>query len=253
MSRLSQKSLDFIAKASKQKSPAWIEKNEAEYHDVLVEPVAHLAREVSRQLRGIAPAYRFPTRGFARLRRSSQRAQAQGTYKDWVGIHVSRESGSRYEDLPNLYFHLSPEDQFSAGGLFMASAGQVRRMRSWIDQDPRQLEQLLADPAFKKVYPELGIEKQVKTFPRGFPKDHPRIDWLKLTGYYVWRPIPKKVLFSSSFPEILAADWKQVLRLNSLLDDWISREPRQAEDESPGPVRSELEKKQPRSPDQWDW
>jgi uncharacterized protein (TIGR02453 family) len=255
--RFSKESLEFMAKASRQKSAEWLDRNEQEYQKVLVEPFRHLAQEVARHLRREAPGYRFPVRGFARIRRSAARAAAQGWYKDWAGLLISRDSGSRYEDLPNLYFHLSAEDQFSAGGLYLASAGQVRRIRDWIAKEPSALERLLEEPAFTDVYRELGDERKVKTFPRGFPKDHPRIEWLKLTGFYVWRPFPRKSLFSESFPEILASDWSQALKLNRVLDEWLARAPgieippqkkvRDAEE------LQETSALRPRKPEHWDW
>lgn len=254
--RFSKESLEFIVKASRQKSPEWLDRNELEYQKVLVEPFRHLSLEVTRHLRKEALGYRFPVRGFARIRRSAARAEAQGWYKDWAGLLISRDSGSRYEDLPNLYFHLSAEDQFSAGGLYLASAGQVRRIRDWITKEPAALERLLEDPEFRAVYKELGDERKVKTFPRGFPKDHPKIEWLKLTGFYVWRPFPKKILFSDAFPEVLASDWRQVLKLNRVLDEWLARAPGGDMSRSNDVVAGEPQAASalsPRKPEHWDW
>jgi uncharacterized protein (DUF2461 family) len=80
MTRFSRKSLDFIRKASRQKKHEWLEKNRAEYEDVLVEPTRALMAAVARELRREAPGYRFPTRSFARIRRSADRARARRAY-----------------------------------------------------------------------------------------------------------------------------------------------------------------------------
>src|SRR5579885_40651 len=226
MNRFSQKSLDFIRKASRQKKHDWLDRNRAEYEEVLVEPMRALMTTVARELRGEAPGYRFPARSFARIRRSADRARAQGLYKDWIGVQVSRDSGSLFEDLPGLYFHMSYEDVFTAGGLYMPSSRQVKQIRAWIAEDASALERLLKDRRFKSVFREgLGDERKLKTFPRGYPQDHPRIEWLKLTGFYVWRPVKKREFFSSDFHETLAADWRQVLRLNGVLDRYLSSWP----------------------------
>jgi hypothetical protein len=87
---------------------------------------------------------------------------------------------------------------------------------------------LFEDKSFSKLYKNLGDEHKLKTKPRDYPLAHPRIEWLKLTGFYVSRPIPKKELFSASFAEILIRDWKEAMRFNNLLDDWIQRSPGQA-------------------------
>ncbi len=269
MSRFSQDTLDFIAKAARQTKSEWLDRHREEYESDLLNPVRDCVREASRLLKESAGAelsrYRFPDRGLARIRRTASRAEAQGWYKDWIGVQVARDSGSLYEELPSLYFHIAPgeENVFSAGGLYLPSSQQTKRIRNWIAKDPSRLEELLSDQDFRKVYKSLGDERKVKTFPRGFPKDHPKIEWLKLTGFYVWRPFSKRVFFSKEFPAVLAADWRQVLRLNSVLDHWISSDPdpteevasveKGAEKNAEKNTGAPEKKSRVRQPDSWDW
>jgi uncharacterized protein (TIGR02453 family) len=242
MTRFSQKTLDFLDRAARQKNPNWLEKHRDQHQEVVVEPTRQFALEVAQLVRPHARNYHFPTRGFGRLRRSGDRARKYGAiFRDYVGISGSRDSGSRFEDLPGLYFHYSSGHQniFSAGGLYTASAQQVRRIRMWIDQDPSDLQSVLKSRSFAKVFPEgLGEERKLKTKPRDYAIDHPRIELLKLTGYYVWRPIPKRDFFSARLPEIVAADWIQVLRLNAVLDQYISSVPRDPVAERFGEIRA---------------
>ena len=42
--------------------------------------------------------------------------------------------------------------------------------------------------------------------------------WHKLTGWYVWNEFTKKQFFSANFHELLTEDWRQILRLNAVLD-----------------------------------
>ena len=78
--------------------------------------------------------------------------------------------------------------QFSAGGL-MAGAGyyamakdQLERFRSAIDGDATgsELVALVAD-AEKRKY-SIGAIDELKSAPRGYPKDHPRIELLRRKG-----------------------------------------------------------------------
>ena len=226
--RFSQASLDFIAKASRQKKKDWLEKNRAEYEEVLVLPMKNVMEHVSRHLKPEAPGYRFPNRNTARITRGADGAAIHGPFRDWVSTSVSRDSGSRYEGCPNLYFHISNghEEILSAGGLYMPSADQTKHIRSWIDKDPSKLEALFEDKAFKKCFPELGDERVLKTKPRDYPIDHPRIEWLKLSGFYVWKPFTKKELFSKGFPDLLLEDWTQILKLNRVLDHFTASWPK---------------------------
>jgi uncharacterized protein (TIGR02453 family) len=226
-SRFSKRSIEFIQEAARQKGKGWLEKNRNEYEEVLVSPMRELMGMAEEALSRNAPGYRFPKRNHARILRGAEGAKLHGPFRDWVGVSVSRESKSRYEDQPNLYFHISEgEGIFSAGGLYLPSAAQTKHIRAWIDRDPSLLEELLSDRNFKKRFPELGRERVLKTKPRDYPADHPRIEWLKLSGFYVWREIKKTELFSKDFSDILIEDWRQVLRLNAVLDRYIRSFPR---------------------------
>jgi len=223
-SRFSPASIDFIHKASRQKKAEWLDKNRAEYERVLVNPMRELMEAAAKELGPIAPGYRFPTRQHARLRRGAD--QSRGPFRDWVGVSVSRDSGSRYDSMPNLYFSIDDEDILSAGGLYMPSADQTKHIRKWIDQDPSALEELLEDRAFKKSFKELGTERVLKTKPRDYPIDHPRFKWLRLSAWYVWRPFTKKIFFSKDFKDVLIEDWRQILRLNRILDQYTQSWPK---------------------------
>lgn len=224
--RFSQASIDFIEKASRQKKAEWLEKNRAEYEKVLVEPMRELIAAAAKELQPLAPGYRFPTRQHARLRRGAD--QSMGPFRDWVSVSVSRDSGSRYDSLPNLYFHIADghENILSAGGLYVPSADQTKHIRKWIDQNPSDLEELLEDREFKKIFKGLGDERVLKTKPRDYPLDHPKIEWLKLSAWYVWRPFAKKIFFSKEFKDVLIQDWKQILRLNRILDEYTQSWPK---------------------------
>ncbi len=228
VSRFSKASIDFIVRASTQKKKDWLERNRAEYEKVLVVPMRELMEKVERALQKEAPGYRFPKRNHARILRGFEGAKTHGPFRDWVGVGVSRETQSRFEGFPSLYFHISEkEGSFSAGGLYMASADQTKHIRAWIDQDPMQLEGLLEDRAFKKKFPDgLGRERVLKTKPRNYPLDHPRIEWLKLSAFYVYREFARKELFSEHFADLLIEDWQQILRLNRILDRYIRSWPK---------------------------
>lgn len=223
----SPKTLDFLALAGKQKNATWLDKNQAQYEDLVLFPMKALAANVTSVLEMEFPAYKFKKRNIGNLKRPANRVDDKGPLKDFMTLNGDRDSGSRFEELPSLYFMVSPkpDEIFSAGGLYMANASQVKRIRQWIDAKPEALVKLFKDKEFGKLFTDLGDDHKLKTKPRDYPIDHPRIEWLKLTAYYVWRPIPKKELYSKDLANILIRDWRQVMRLNDLLDRWLKDSP----------------------------
>lgn len=215
-----------MKEASEEESVDWLDENADEHNELLIEPLKNLAFHLTSELAGLKEArgYKFPRRGFGRLRRPMHKIQpGQPAYRGWVHIHASRPSKSRFDDNPGLYFYLSHDRVFAGGGIYEPSSRQIKQLRMWIADDPSELDDLFKDRRFKKVFPNgFETDKAVKTFPRLYPHDHERIAWLKLQAYYIKRSFSKKELYSSEFPELVTEVWRETLRFNEIIYDALN-------------------------------
>jgi uncharacterized protein (TIGR02453 family) len=84
--------------------------------------------------------------------------------------------------LPGGYISVSADELFVGSGLYMPMPDDLKRFRAAIDAERsgRELEQIVA--ALRKATYDVGAHDCVKTAPRGYDKDHPRIELLKLKG-----------------------------------------------------------------------
>ncbi len=85
------------------------------------------------------------------------------------------------------YISLSA-DAFSVGtGYYMMAKDQLARFRAAIDEDKtgRQLERIVGKLVDGGI--EVTAHDTLKTAPRGYPKDHPRIELLRMKGCIAWR------------------------------------------------------------------
>jgi uncharacterized protein (TIGR02453 family) len=75
-------------------------------------------------------------------------------------------------------------------GMYWMAPDQLERFRTAIDSDRtgRELEALVAER--RKAGVEVTAHESLKTAPRGYPKDHPRIELLRLKGLITWREWP---------------------------------------------------------------
>lgn len=217
--RFSKKTLDFLATAGRQKNPDWLKTHKREHEEVLVEPLRELAFFLAHELRNEARGYRFTRTGFGRLRRPAHKIARGGpAFRDWVHIKASRPSKSIFDENPGLYFYFSPSEIFSGGGFYQPSSRQIKKLRAWIADNPRELRDLLKSKAFKSEFPNgLERDKVLKTYPRSHSPDHPRIEDLRLQAYYVTHGFTKREFYSSEFKDILLENWRQALRLSELL------------------------------------
>ena len=115
--------------------------------------------------------------------------------------------------------------QFSAGGLgagvgtFHMAADQLDRYRRSVDSDisGAGLETIVA--RLTRDGSQLITHDMLKTAPRGYPKDHPRIDLLRRKGVAVWHEFaPSDWLASARAPKTVAAFYRSAAPLRAWLD-----------------------------------
>ena len=225
--------LEFLAKAGRQKKPDWLEKNMKQYEEVLRKPFIELAETIKISMKASATDYHFPSKGLARIKRPDFKVQGgENQYKDWISMIATRPSKSRFESNPHLFFGLFPNEKSKvlvAGGLYQPTSQQTRRIREAISKDSKPFRKLFSDADFKKRFKNnFSIEKIADRVPRGFDGNHDDILWIKLKNFVVIKEISMKEFTSKNFSDSVVKDFVQALRLNRLLDsalqlDWPPR------------------------------
>lgn len=128
----------------------------------------------------------------------------------------------------------------------MPSSRQLRSIRERVSENADPFARLFRDAKFKARFPDgFSRERTATRPPRGFDPQHPRLDWLKLQGFYVWRSYKKKEYTSPKFAEMVARDGEQLLRLNELLTQaitgrWPEKLPTNVKRRAPAPLVADL-------------
>ncbi|MCC9306421.1 DUF2461 domain-containing protein [Kitasatospora sp. RB6PN24] len=88
------------------------------------------------------------------------------------------------------YVQLSANGLAAGLGMFHLAADQLDRYRRAVAEDVtgRELERVIAALAKKRI--EVVGRDSLKSAPRGYPKDHPRIELLRHKGLIAWRKWP---------------------------------------------------------------
>ncbi len=98
-----------------------------------------------------------------------------------------------------MYFHIQPNDQsFVAGGFWNPNSPDLARIRQDIASDDSYLRDIIQNKTFKKYFGELK-GNQVKTAPRGYPKDHAAIDLLRYKQYLLVHHFTDEQVLSKTF------------------------------------------------------
>jgi uncharacterized protein (TIGR02453 family) len=119
------------------------------------------------------------------------------------------------------YVQVGSDGLMAAGGYYRMSGDQVARFRTAVD-DPRRGEDLVKRlDALRADGIEIAGET-LRTRPRGFAADHPRIDLLRHKGLYGVRTWPPDdVLHEPAARERVAGAWRALTPLVEWLADHV--------------------------------
>jgi uncharacterized protein (TIGR02453 family) len=92
------------------------------------------------------------------------------------------QHGAAHETDGTVYYlHLDARGLMAACGAYMMMPDQLERYREAVAADGtgRELEDILRDLDHHNIEVGHGMTEPLKTGPRGYPKDHPRVDLLR--------------------------------------------------------------------------
>ncbi|MQY25090.1 DUF2461 domain-containing protein [Nocardia aurantia] len=155
--------LDFYEDLEADNSKSFWTAHKHVYDTAVREPMAALIADLEPD---------FGTAKIFRPYRDVRFAKDKVPYKNHQGAFVSTGPSVGW------YVQIGAPGLFVAGGVYATTPAQLARLRTTIDDDVRgpELEKILAK-AVKAGY-TLGGE-QLKTRPKGYDADHPRIDLLR--------------------------------------------------------------------------
>ncbi len=116
------------------------------------------------------------------------------------------------------YISLSSEVLGVGSGLYRPSPGQLGRYRAAVADERRGPELLALVGGLRRKHIEVSAHETLKTTPRGYPNDHPRVDLLRLKGLTAWKEWPVGGWLASTAPKRRIAD---LLRATAPLRTWL--------------------------------
>ncbi|HBK88268.1 MAG TPA: DUF2461 domain-containing protein [Cyclobacteriaceae bacterium] len=178
------KTLKFLKSLSRNNNRVWFEKNKGTYleckesFEALVTAYLHELINFHPELASLNPK-KLPFRIYRDVRFSKDKRP----YKTNMGAGFS-PNGKLVQE-PGYYLHLEPGGSFLAGGIYMPDPTNLGKIRQEIDYNGDKLEKIMKDKSFRKWFKDFGDFDRLKTAPKGYAKDHPRIEWLKNRSFIV--------------------------------------------------------------------
>jgi len=133
-------------------------------------------------------------------------------------LSASIKIGGRKSPYVGYYIRIAPDNQSLIGGGAYAPAGPaLKAIRQEIDYNQLEFEAILENADFKKHFGTLQ-DKRLKTTPRGFSKDHPAIDWLRLKSFTAFKTLSDEEVLSNQLIENSLTSFKALKDLIDFLN-----------------------------------
>jgi uncharacterized protein (TIGR02453 family) len=161
----------------------------------------------------------FGTGKVFRPNRDTRFSANKAPYKTHQGAFIEGPSaGPGSTPGTGFYVEISSRGLLAGGGFHAHSSGQTARYRAAVADDT-------AGPRLEAIVDDLGAKdfdiegEQVKTAPRGYPADHPRIELLRFKELMVFRRFGTPVWFDS--PRTLE-EVRETWRAVRPLSEWVA-------------------------------
>ena len=208
--------LKFLSALAKHNDRVWFEKNKDQYlqakenFEIFISDFLTELIKFNPALAGLNPK-KLPFRIYRDVRFSKDKRP----YKTNMGAGIS--PGGKMMQEPGYYIHIEPGKSFIAGGMYMPEPGNLSKIRQEIDYNGDALEKVLKSKTFCKWYDGFDDFDKLKTVPKGYPKDHPRLNWLQHRSYIVSHNFTDKEVKDKKFMKQAIDACKAMKPLNDFL------------------------------------
>jgi uncharacterized protein (TIGR02453 family) len=195
---LQKSTVGFLKELKKNNTKEWFDTNRKKYEAAK----ADFAALTNAVIHGLGKKDPFVASLLAkdctfRINRDVRFSKNKDPYKTNMGMYLSR--GGKKSLFSGYYFHLEPGgNSFMGGGLYMPEPDVIKKVRQEIDYNWNEFSKIIKQKKFKTVYKELQREEGMvlSREPKGYEKDNPAIEYIKLKSWVATAPITDQLLTS---------------------------------------------------------
>jgi len=181
---LTKESLQFLDDLKRNNNREWFQENKKRY-EVFKKDYHQLVSDFLDVMKPLDPSLEFleVKNCTFRINRDIRFSKDKSPYKSHLGVWMS--AGAKGANRSGYYVHIEKGASFIAGGFYSPDAEDLKKVRKEIAFFYDDLQEILNNKDFKKEFGSLDINENnsLKSMPRGYEKDHPAIEFLKLKSF----------------------------------------------------------------------
>ncbi len=216
-----EKVVQFLKELSENNNREWFNDNRVRYHEnkdkilFLIEILINEIKVFDPEIAGVNPKDCM-----YRIFRDVRFSKDKRPYKTNFGAFIAK--GGRKSILPGYFFHIETDESFFGGGVYMPQPGELKAIRNYIAENGAEFMEIMNEPEFKKIYPEM-YDHQLKTAPRGFPKDHEFISLLKYKSFVFAKRTDNIIIRENRIVEDMVQAYRQLHHANVFLHEALEK------------------------------
>ena len=181
----------FLKALSKNNNRDWFKANKAKYDAAL----ANMKEFVEAIKEGLNETDNIEKGKIFRIYRDVRFSKNKEPYKNYFGAAFTRATAQL---RGGYYIHIEPSNCFLGGGFWAPNPADLKRIRQEFEMDDQYIRKIISDKKFKKYFGELRGDA-VKTAPKGFSREHPAIDLIRMKQFTVMRPFSDEAVLKKTF------------------------------------------------------
>ena len=196
-----EEALEFYEGLEADNSKTYWQQHKAVYDDEVKAPMEALLDELAKE---------FGEGKIFRPYRDIRFSADKSLYKTHMGATLAKGG----------YVQLSVQGLGAGSGMYVMAPDQLERFRKAVDDagTGKQIEGIVA--RLRSAGLEVSAHDELKTAPKGYPKDHPRIELLRLKGLIAWKQWPAGAWLGTAKAKDRVVD---LLRAAKPLNRWLEK------------------------------
>jgi uncharacterized protein (TIGR02453 family) len=209
--------IDFLKKLKKNNSKEWFDNNRTSYSSakenylVFVSEVLQKMKSIDNTLQDIQPK-----NCVFRINRDVRFSANKDPYKTNFGASFSK--GGKKIACAGYYFHLEPGACFIGGGYWMPMADDLHKIRQEIDYSFDEFKKIINEKKFINYFVSLDTKEKLVRPPKGYEKDNPALECLKLKNFIVMSTIDDSELLGDGLIKKVIAHFQAMKPLVDFLN-----------------------------------
>jgi uncharacterized protein (TIGR02453 family) len=213
--------MDFLSDLKMHNEREWFMKNRKRYDDAksnfetFVQAVIESLAEYDPILKGLeAKSCTY------RINRDIRFSNDKTIYKTHLGAFIVKGGKKNGDRFAGYYFHVEPGgNSMIAGGAYIPPMPWLTAIRKKIDEQGSDLLKIIENKEFRGYFGKLEGET-LKSAPKGYSRDHPYIEFLKLKSYLVTKMISDREVVSRDCFDLVIMASRAMKPLNDFLNDY---------------------------------